>query len=102
MSFVSMTPGPVGDAAQHLAGVHSSLAHTTSVVAAPTSGVAAAGQDEVSLAMASLFGVLGHQFQALSTQAQAFHAQFVGLMHAGVDEYVATEAAGRALLGGGI
>ena len=88
-----VTPDLVENAVQDLAGIHSSLAHATQVVAGPTTGIAAAAQDEVSIAVASLFGGFGQEFQALSVQAQAFHADFVSLMHSGAGAYLSAEAA---------
>jgi PE family len=93
MSFMFVTPDGVQDAAQALSHIHSSLADATAAVATPTTGILAAGQDEVSIAIASLFGGVGEEFQGLSAQAQAFHAQFVGLMQAGASAYLGTEAA---------
>lgn len=103
MSFMSMTPGQVQGAAQDLAGIHSSLAEAATAAAAPTTSVVAAGQDEISVMVAALFGGLGDRFQAFSADAQAFHAQFVALMHGGANTYLGTEIAnaGQALLGGG-
>ena len=99
MSFMFVTPGLIEDAAQDLTAIHSSLAEATTAVAGPTTGIAAAAQDEVSVAMASLFGGVGQEFQALSAQAQAFHAEFVNLMNAGAGAYVAAEgAAGQTLM----
>jgi hypothetical protein len=101
MSFMVATPDLVQGAAQDLAGIRSSLAEATATAAGPTTGVAAAAQDEVSVAMASLFGGVGQEFQALSAQAQAFHAEFVNLMNAGAQAYVAAEgAAGQTLMSG--
>jgi PE family len=99
MSFMIATPDLVQGAAQDLAGIRSSLAEATATASGPTTGVAAAAQDEVSVAMASLFGGVGQEFQALSVQAQAFHAEFVNLMNAGAGAYVAAEgAAGQTLM----
>jgi len=66
--------------------------------------LAAAAQDEVSVAIASLFGNFGEQFQAVSAQAQAFHAQFVSVMNGSAAAYISTEAAnaGEGLLGGAV
>jgi PE family len=104
MSFVIATPELVQGAAQGLAGIQSSLAEATTTAAGPTTGIAAAAQDEVSLAIASMFGNFGQEFQALSAQAQAFHAQFVTAMNGGAAAYVGAEAAnaGQTLLGGGV
>jgi hypothetical protein len=104
MSFVVAAPELVQGAAQDLAGIGSSLAEASAAVAGPTTGVVAAGQDGVSAAIASMFGSFGQEFQAVSSQVQAFHAQFVGAMSAGAGAYASTEAAnaGQTLLGGGV
>jgi PE family len=98
MSFVIATPDLVQGAAQSLAGIGSSLAEATSTAAGPTMGIVAAAQDEVSLAIASLFGNHAQQFQALSTQAQAFHAEFVSAMNGSAAAYVGAEAAAQTLM----
>jgi len=54
MSFMFVTPDGVQDAAQALSRIHSSLSEASAAVAAPTTGIVAAGQDEVSIAIASL------------------------------------------------
>jgi PE family len=104
MSFVIATPDLVEGAAQELAGIRSSLAEAATTATAPTTGIAAAAQDEVSVAIASMFGNFGQEFQALSAQAQAFHKQFVSLMNAGAGAYTSAEAANaaQAVLDGGI
>jgi PE family len=104
MSFVIATPDLVESAAANLAAIRSSLADAASMAAAPTTGIAAAAQDEVSLAIASLFGNFGQEFQALSAQAQAFHEQFVSVMNAGVGAYAGAEATNveQVLLGGDV
>jgi len=104
MSFVIATPDLVQSAAQDLAGIRSSLAEAAASAAGPTTGLATAAQDEVSTAIASLFGNFGQEFQALSAKAQAFHQQFVSLMNAGAGAYASAEAANaaQAVLGGEI
>jgi hypothetical protein len=93
VSFLSTTPDIVATAASNLAGTGSALSAANASAAAPTTAIAAAAQDEVSTALAGLFGNLGQEFQALSAQAQAFHEQFVGTLNAGTAQYVSTEAA---------
>jgi hypothetical protein len=104
MSFVIATPDLVESAATDLAGIRSSLAEAAATAAAPTTGIATAASDEVSVAIASLFGNFGQEFQAVSAQAQAFHQQFVSLLNAGASAYAGAEAANAAqtVLGGGI
>ncbi|OBI50532.1 hypothetical protein A5706_02570 [Mycobacterium sp. E796] len=99
MSFMSATPDLVQSAAADLAGVRSSLAAAVTA-AGPTTGIAAAAQDEVSVAIASMFGNFGQEFQALSAQAQAFHQQFVSLLNAGAGAYAAAEASNVAQVSG--
>ncbi|MGO9380754.1 MAG: PE family protein [Mycobacterium sp.] len=93
MSFVTIAPEYVEAAAQDLAGIGSSLSEATSAAAAPTIGLAPAAADEVSAAIAALFGDHGQQFQALAARASAFHEQFVGLLNSGAGAYLSTEAA---------
>jgi hypothetical protein len=93
MSFVSVVPDAVSQAASTLAGIGSELRAATSAAAAPTTGIVAAAQDEVSIAVAELFGDFGQEFQTLSARAQAFHHQFVGALSGGMDQYLSAEAA---------
>jgi hypothetical protein len=103
MSFVIAMPDLVEGAAGDLAAIRSSLAAANAAAAGPTTGIAAAAQDEVSVAIASMFGDFGQRFQAVNAQAQAFHAEFVELMSGGATAYLGAEAANAAqvLSGGG-
>ena len=83
MSFVIAAPEAVTAAAGNLAGIGSTLGEATAAAAAPTTGVAAAAADEVSIALSEIFGTYGQQFQALSAQASAFHNEFVSLLNGG-------------------
>jgi PPE-repeat protein len=58
--------------------------------AAPTTGIVAAGADEVSAAVAALFSAHATEYQALSTSAAAFHEQFVQTLQAAGGSYAAT------------
>jgi hypothetical protein len=93
MSFVIAAPEAFQAAANDLAGIRASLADATASAAASTTGVVPAAADEVSAAMSAMFGNFGREFQWLSAQAQAFHAEFVSLMNAGAGAYVSTEVA---------
>lgn len=64
----------------------------------PTTQVLAAAADEVSAAIAELFGAHGQEFQALSAQASAFHDRFVRALSAAAGWYVDAEAANAALV----
>ena len=87
MSFVTIGPEFVEAAAHDLAGIGSSLRDATAAAAAPTTGMAAAGADEVSAAISALFGGYGQEFQALAADASAFHAQFVSMLNSGAGAY---------------
>jgi hypothetical protein len=93
VSFVVTAPELVTEAAGDLAGIGSSLGEATAAAAAPTTGVAAAAADEVSIAISELFGTYGREFQAASARAAAFHDEFVGLLNGGAAAYLSTEIA---------
>lgn len=61
--------------------------------AAPTTGLVAAGADEVSTGIAAVFGAHEAEYQALSDRAAAFHAQFVQALTAGAGSHALAEAA---------
>lgn len=93
MSFVFATPEYVAAAASDLANLGSALGSANAAALGPTSGVLAAGADEVSAGIAALFGAHAQAYQALSAQAALFHDQFVQLMSGGAAQYALTEAA---------
>ena len=93
MSYVLAVPDFVASAASDLAGIGSALTAAHAAAAAPTTGVVAAGTDEVSAAAASLFAGHGRAFQALSSQTAAFHSQFVQTLNTAGGAYTAAEAA---------
>jgi hypothetical protein len=55
--------------------------------------MAAAGADEVSAAIAQMFGAYGQEFQAFNAQAAAFHNEFVNLLNGSGAAYLSTEMA---------
>jgi len=93
MSYLVAAPEFLASAASDLAGIGSALSAAHVASAAPTTGVLAAGADEVSVAVASLFSGHGQAFQALGAQAAAFHTQFVQALNGAQGAYTATEAA---------
>ncbi|UDS17198.1 PE family protein, partial [Mycobacterium tuberculosis] len=98
MSFVVAAPEVVVAAASDLAGIGSAIGAANAAAAVPTMGVLAAGADEVSAAVADLFGAHAQAYQALSAQAALFHEQFVHAMTAGAGAYAGAEAADAAAL----
>ena len=93
MSFLVVAPEWLESAAADLASIRSALNTAHLAAAAPTTGIAAAGADEVSAAVASVFGDFGQEFQALSAQATRFHTQFVQALNSAGGSYLAAEAA---------
>ncbi len=77
MSFVIAAPEAVASAASNLASIGSTIGEANAAAAAPTTGVVAAAEDEVSAAIATLFSSHAQDFQALGAQAAAFHSPFV-------------------------
>ncbi|CPR11275.1 PE-PGRS family protein [Mycobacterium bohemicum DSM 44277] len=93
MSFVIAVPEFVTAAASDLARIGSTVSTANAAALAPTTGVLAAGADEVSAGIAAVFDAHAQAYQALSAQAAGFHDQFVQLMNAGAGQYAAAEAA---------
>uniref|UniRef100_UPI003565A329 PE family protein n=1 Tax=Mycobacterium marinum TaxID=1781 RepID=UPI003565A329 len=93
MSYMFAVPDTVAAAAADLAGIGSTLNAATAAAAAPTTGVLAAGADQVSAAVAALFSGHALDYQALSTQVAAFHTQFVEAVTGAGNAYAAAEAA---------
>jgi PE family len=77
MSFVIAAPEAVASAASNLASIGSTIGEANAAAVAPTMGVVAAAEDEVSAVIAALFSSHAQSFQALSAQAASFHAEFV-------------------------
>lgn len=93
MSFVFATPEYLAAAASDLANLASAIGSANAAALTPTSGVLAAGADEVSASIAALFGAHAEVYQVLSAQAAMFHQQFVELMSGGAAQYALAEAA---------
>ncbi|WP_459797708.1 PE family protein, partial [Mycobacterium riyadhense] len=93
MSFVIAAPEMVTAAATDLAGIRSVISAANAAAAVPTTSVLAAGADEVSAAIAALFGAHAQAYQALSAQAVAFHDQLVEALNSGASAYAAAEFA---------
>ena len=75
--WVIAAPEYVAAAASDLANIGSSLGSANMAALAPTSGVLAAGADEVSAAVAALFSGHARAFQQLSAQAAALDRKSV-------------------------
>jgi hypothetical protein len=93
MSYVNAAPEYVAAAATDLANIGSTISSANTAALGPTSGVLAAGADEVSATVAALFDAHAQAYQALSAQAAYFHDQFVQLLNVGATHYALAEAA---------
>lgn len=98
LSYVFAQPSVLAAAATDLAGIGSAINQATAAVAAPTTGLAAAAADEVSTALATLFGAYGQQFQAISAQVAAFHNEFTQRLAAAANAFVNAEATNTSAL----
>ncbi len=83
---------------QSLANIGSTINEANTAAALPTTNVLAAGADEVSTAVAAVFGSHAQGYQALNAQASAFHQQFVQALKAGAGAYASAEAANAAAM----
>lgn len=93
MSLLIAAPEIVDAASSDLANLGSTIKSAVATAAGPTTAVLAPAGDEVSAAIANLFGGHGQWYQALSARAAAFHDQFVQALSAGSASYAAAEAA---------
>src|SRR5271163_4814200 len=93
MSYLAAAPEFLASAATDLSNIGSALTAANGAAAAPTTRVLAAGADEVSAAVASLFAGHAQAYQALSAQASTFHAQFVQALNGAGGAYASAEAA---------
>src|SRR5256885_11660995 len=96
MSFVIAHPELVAGAATNLVSIGSAISEASAAAAGPTTGILAAGADEISAAVAALFAGHAVDYQALSSQVSAFHEQFVQALNGGAAAYAGTEAANAA------
>lgn len=96
MSFILVGPAHFLSAAGDLTAIGVALDQASSAAAAQTTALAAAGADEVSAAVALLFGAHGRSYQALNAQAALFHDRFVQTLLGAANSYAGAEAANAA------
>jgi hypothetical protein len=99
MTYVLMQPQAMAAAAADVAGIGSAINEANATAAGRTTGVLAAGADEVSAAIATLLNSYAQEYQAVIRRAGAVHNEFAQLLAAADNAYAETEAAAsRALL----
>ncbi len=92
VSFLNAVPESVSGAAGDLLNLGSNIGAANAAAQVPTASVLAAGDDEVSAAVAQLFSGHAAAYQALAAQASNFHNQFVQLLSGGSAQYASAEA----------
>jgi hypothetical protein len=92
MSFVIAAPEALAAVANDVASIGSTLGAAHAAAAAPTTGVLAAGADEVSAAIATLFSSHAQAYQGLPAQVSTFHDQFGKLLSGGGASYASAES----------
>lgn len=102
MSFVLVGPDMLETAAADVARIGSAVTNGNVAAVIATTEVAAAAADEVSAAIAALFGVHAQEYQAVAAQAAAYHAQFVRTLGAAAASYAGAEATIAAGLGASV
>jgi len=100
MTTLLMEPQLVETAAANVAEIRSAIGAAKAAAAGPTTGLAAAAQDEVSAATAKLFGAYAQEYQSVLTQAGAFHEEFAAALASAGNAYAAAEAANAAAISG--
>lgn len=98
MSFLVVTPDTLSAAAADLDGIGAALSAGTAAAAPAMTGVMAAAQDEVSIAMAALFGQHANEYQVLAAQAESVRDHFVRTLSGAGGAYFGAEAASVAPL----
>ncbi|ORA11169.1 PE family protein, partial [Mycobacterium angelicum] len=93
MSALMVAPEVLAASAGRLANIGSTLAAVNALAAGPTTGILAAGADDVSAAIASVFSGQARTYQAAAAQAEVFQQWFFQTLNAGAGAYVAAEAA---------
>ncbi|MGB9225365.1 PE domain-containing protein, partial [Mycobacterium sp.] len=92
-AYVIAAPDALAAASADLTGLGEAIREANAAAAASTTSVLAAGADEVSAAIAGLFGMHAQEYQALSAQVTAFHDRFVHTLSGGAAFYASAEAA---------
>ena len=101
MSHLFTAPETLASTAADVESIGSAITTAGSNASGPTTGLLAAAEDEVSAAIANLFGAFGQDYQKVLSTAAAFHNQFAQTLAAASGAYAEAEAASATLLGGG-
>jgi hypothetical protein len=92
MSYLLVAPDALESAAADAARIGSAVSAGNLAAAIPTTEVAAAAADEVSAAIAALFGAHAREYQAAAAQAATYYERFVSTLSAAAASYAGAEA----------
>jgi PE family/PPE-SVP subfamily C-terminal region len=96
MSFLKTIPQELLSAAAQLEGIGTSLTAQNAGAAAPTTAIAPAAADPVSILQSGIFSTYGTLYQQLAAEAQAIQQQFTSTLGLSSGTYSATEASNAA------
>ncbi|WP_142283705.1 PE domain-containing protein, partial [Mycobacterium gordonae] len=100
-TYLIAAPEALAAASADVSGIGEAIRKATASWAPSTTGIAAAAADEVSAAIARLFGNYAQGFVALDAQAAAFEQQFAAALSAGAGAYASAEAVNLSALQSG-
>ncbi|MCV7005887.1 PE family protein [Mycobacterium gordonae] len=100
MTLLAAQPQLITAATVQVAAIGTAISDVGALVAGPTTELAAAAADEVSVAAAELFGAYARESQALLAQAAAFGDRFAAALTAAAGAYLDAEAANDAAVAG--
>ncbi len=101
MTYVITEPQQLAAVAANVDGIGSAVSAANTAAAGQVSGLAAPAADEISAAIAKLFGAYGQEYQAVIGQAVAFQSEFSRALATAGGAYAATESAAWNTLGAG-
>lgn len=96
MSFLTAVPAELAAAAAQLGAISSALAAQNAGAAAPTTAIAPAAADQVSIMQSGIFTAYGALYQQIAAEAQAIQEQFVQTLGLSSGTYESSEAANAA------
>lgn len=100
MQYVITTPEALAATAADVARIESAITGASAAAASQTNGLLAAAGDEVSAAVAELFGGYGRLYQDAVRQALAFQGEFAQALAAAGSAYAQAETGNAALVAG--
>ena len=98
MQYLITAPEALAATAADVARIGTAIDAASAAAAGPISGLPAAAEDEVSAAVAKLFGLYGQEYRALVRQAAAFHSEFTQALAAAGNAYTQAETGNAALV----